>query len=345
MCGKNTSRSVHAAQALQDNELGREYPAVPRRFAPLVHQASELSPPPMALPRLFAAQRARAVDQEMDTWGLQTARVPPDWLAVVQHFRGEARRPSAQRLHMVDVFAGAGGLRRAMEEKELRAFAFDVTVDSEHNILADGGLAVLLESIVRVLPGGLVWLGPPCSSWVWLSRAVTQRSFTNPGGDETRADVRVANRIAEVVAKITQVCDACGVYWVIEQPSTSLLWQYAPIHNILQKSTVRRVSVELGRVGAQSLKPLVLYGTAPWLVEFARDVRARPRPLALARLCRRRGRWVAGITGSLRRSAHYPPMFCSMVASRQAAFCRMAPQAALRQIYDVDTEQDVIVVD
>lgn len=42
-------------------------------------------------------------------------------------------------------------------------------------------------------PGGALIFAPPCSSWVFLSRSVTKRSWSNPGGDESNRKVWLTN--------------------------------------------------------------------------------------------------------------------------------------------------------
>jgi hypothetical protein len=44
-----------------------------------------------------------------------------------------------------------------------------------HDIMSDGGYAFALSLILRMTPGGLVWFGIVCSTWVWMCRNSTGR--------------------------------------------------------------------------------------------------------------------------------------------------------------------------
>ena len=46
---------------------------------------------------------------------------------------------------------------------------------------------------LRLVPGGILTLGPPCGSFVWINRATSGRSSTSPYGYEDRAYVELAS--------------------------------------------------------------------------------------------------------------------------------------------------------
>lgn len=46
---------------------------------------------------------------------------------------------------------------------------------------------------LRLEPGALLTLGPPCGSFVWLNRATSGRSEESPFGNEDRAYVELAS--------------------------------------------------------------------------------------------------------------------------------------------------------
>ncbi len=157
--------------------------------------------------------------------------------------------------------------------------------------------------------------------------------------------VQEANRIVDIVVKVVQLCEAMGVYWVIEQPRGSLLWDYGPMKEVLRNTTYCQAAVELGRVGASSVKPLSLRGNAPWLTSLALEVRRRPRDHNLRPLTARRGRWVMGRHRHLRNSAAYPEAFCEIVARKHAVSTAERLVAQRRRESEVEIVQDTIVVD
>ena len=273
----------------------------------------------VAMAFLFPAARARAAPARARPWDMQSDLLPEDWRPIVEHLRADAQAQQLPMFDVADVFSGRGGIAKAMQEEGLRVIRYDITLDARrHDITTDAGLDDLLASLVRVPFGGLAWFAPPCSSWVWLSRGTYDRSVANPAGDTSQARVRAANRIAELTAKVTKVCDALGIHWVLEQPRASLMLRFGPIAEVVQAAGVTRVAVELGRVGADSVKPLTLHGTAPWLGAVRRQIRALPRAVGLQTLSSRSG----GRTAALRRSAAYPSRFCTIVASAHRALLR-----------------------
>ena len=112
---------------------------------------------------------------------------------------------------------------------------------------------------------GHLWLGCPCSSWVWLSRHSTKRNRLRPRGRKTLKSVKMANRLVRRVCylflgfhrEFLHVC-VCWIYqvvvvscsarlcsyqlrleyahrkkisWTIEQPANSLLPYYRPLED------------------------------------------------------------------------------------------------------------------
>ena len=95
-----------------------------------------------------------------------------------------------------------------------------------------------------------------------------------------------------------------GVYWLIEQPMTSLLWHF-PSMVIMQRlhgRRVKRIHVWLGAYGHPLMKPIHLLGTIP---THAMQTLKRPKPVKRHKLGHRyyarNGKWVTG--GKLLRSS------------------------------------------
>ena len=56
-----------------------------------------------------------------------------------------------------------------------------------------------------------------------------------------------------------------GVFFVIEQPSSSALFSWWPMQRMLFRCGCSRIAIMLYSFGAPTQKSLVLQGTAPWL--------------------------------------------------------------------------------
>jgi hypothetical protein len=132
------------------------------------------------------------------------------------------------------------------------------------------------------------------------------------------------NDIAICAAWLAGLAVALGLVFVFEQPLTSLLWLYDPIAEMLFRHGARQAMVALKAFGAQSLKPLHLKGTAPWLEELAADAKwrlpyAAPSSSSLyTQTFDADGRrlWVSGNSRELANSGKYPGDFCMLVARK-----------------------------
>lgn len=91
----------------------------------------------------------------------------------------------------------------------------------EMDITTDGGFMLALQLVLRVKKGGLLWLGVPCCSFIWLARGSTGRSREVPCGDESQHCTRVGNLIAARACLLAAVAICRQVDWVAEQPGSS----------------------------------------------------------------------------------------------------------------------------
>ena len=111
---------------------------------------------------------------------------------------------------------------------------------------------VALQGLRHMADGGLAWFAPLCSTWIWLSRGSTRRSYLNPRGARRYRKVREANKMARRVIYVLEYLVAKGVYFAIEQPVTALLWTYRPVRRSLKRWNVFEVCIPLEQYGASS---------------------------------------------------------------------------------------------
>ena len=57
------------------------------------------------------------------------------------------------------------------------------------------GFLATYEAVRRLIKGGLLWLGAPCASWIWMSRGSTKRCRIRPGGSRKVMSVKRMNRL------------------------------------------------------------------------------------------------------------------------------------------------------
>ena len=169
-------------------------------------------------------------------------------------------------------------------------------------------------------PGGSIWNGTQCSSFVILSRSKSKRREENGYyGDESRLFVRKGNEQMKVLSLVIAIAKLVGVDWVVEQPTSSVLPVMQPLEDVMAFSGGFKATTWLGAFGAESPKPVQL-----WCSSKRYQALARPRPRVVARVKlvdklaagRFRGR-----KGALKCSQTYPSAFGAAVAALAATQC------------------------
>ena len=83
----------------------------------------------------------------------------------------------------------------------------------------------------------------------------------NVGLDQVLGQNRLVSRLCHCL----HLCWTRGVYWVVEQPRSSVLFEHPRFKKILQLQDVEMVTTELGAHGGPSKKDTILAGTAPYM--------------------------------------------------------------------------------
>eukprot|EP00971_Amphidinium_carterae_P325593 6455945-Amphidinium_carterae.4 len=177
------------------------------------------------------------------------------------------------------------------------------------------GVQLLLEKLAWVRKRGMLFMSPPCSSWVWMSRSKSRRTKSTPCGSEDSSFVVQGNQVAEVVSSLMLLASEQGIDFVIEQPLSSLFFSHPSVESaIRQIPGVTRVSFRMSAFGSKSQKPSLLVGTAPWLSKV-KDAGTQRPPKALVQLAERTDDGqVNGKRKLLQESSAYPIQFCRVLA-------------------------------
>ena len=94
--------------------------------------------------------------------------------------------PVKRSVHGLDMFCGVAKVEASFLSKGLSAFGYDMVRNpTRQNILHDDGMATLLVWALMVIQFGYSHWGTLCSSWIWMCRSVTERSFMTPSGVQT----------------------------------------------------------------------------------------------------------------------------------------------------------------
>ena len=150
------------------------------------------------------------------------------------------------------------------------------------DFMSDEGFYHAIALARQVKPSeGLQTFATVCSTWVWISRASTQRSLGNPLGNVKSKGVAQAN--AMVTRMVLLICFLASRFigWVLEQPASSLMARH-PRMLMLQKMADTNPSLTgfyevftyMGAFGAETKKPTKLWSSEKWVRDLGRKLPA-----------------------------------------------------------------------
>ena len=256
-------------------------------------------------------------------------------------------------------------LSACLQQAGVPCVSIDVRNSLDQDILSETGRDYFLGCLMKLAPNSLLWMAPECSTWIWLNRVHNQRSLDRPQGELTSSSVHQANQTAAFVARALKLATsrgqvlgvrlvprpllgfrseisckrkpersfAChsasytsaGIYVVIEQPSSSLLWKIPDVVAALEICAARKCSVSFCDFGSESSKPLTLMGTVPWLQDLTQEGRQLRKDSSSTSTsgARKTLAWTDDRGGKhgqpdLRSSEEYPKCFCAAWLHRQS---------------------------
>ena len=239
-------------------------------------------------------------------------------------------------LSWLEVFAGTGGISAALHRHVgARGRSIDVGLGGhQHNILEPEGFGLILQLCLALVVGGFSWWAPPCAAWIWLSQGVSKRTAESPSGDTDHWFVKTSNKIVDRMSLCLQLLALRKVFFICEQPLTSLLYKYASwvrmqmaCPKILSVTFTRRF-VWLGYFGGTLAKPTVLMGICPILNSItssrpARRTKSVVKTTPKVVFLKSSGKFkrvfrVYGKKALLSRSQAYPNRFCEFIGLKVA---------------------------
>ena len=240
-------------------------------------------------------------------------------------------------LDVVELWSGVAAIVSAAEAAGFTAKPFDkfrilgVTDTNDPNttedILLEAGFRRALSLVLRLRPGGLLWMAPVCSSWIFLNLRNTKR--TRVGGPRFQGNlkylpVQQGNRMAEMAAFLFLVAVCRGVHAVIENPASSMMFNYEVFANACCLWTTRYWAVlphcrySVAPFGSRYSKKFKLMGSHAWVVQLACKCLCPGRKhKSLATVKNVRGKKVVtGVKQALKDSAAYPPQMGTAVIQK-----------------------------
>ena len=274
------------------------------------------------------------IERAKSAAGFIVKEIPPE----VLRFLGWTRKNAGYRLGRVkrnkdlfELFSGSGGLSDAFENDGGRVTRFDMKNDPvQQNLCTVEGMALALMTVLSVVAGGLVWVGFPCTTMVWMARSAMRRTKAFPEGNCMRADVRDANFMAWYCAKLLYICHLRGVRYIIEQPATSVLWRLRPMVWLEEETYAGRVFGDLGVWGHSMTKPSVFKGTAWYMHKLGKTltkIQKQAKDKKHVNSIRPNGKKQVRGKKDLKASEHYPKNMCKLISA--AAMKRPMQEDAL----------------
>ena len=98
--------------------------------------------------------------------------------------------------------------------------------------------------VLRLRPGGLLHMGPPCSSFVFMnSNKCKRKASNNYKGDEEYGPVIVGNLIASITALLLLLAHQREVEPCVENPPHSTIWRFPPVQEVLQALHMSQIAL------------------------------------------------------------------------------------------------------
>ena len=169
---------------------------------------------------------------------------------------------SAPRLAL-ELYAGTGVYTQALVESGLRVVKpFEIKDGAEFDL----GRRSTQQLVLQWIRSGKIWsvhLGTPCTIWSIARRGIKNQQRAR---DKERAGVEAAIFSAEVIRE----CNRCKVFWSVENPATSKLFQFDPIAELQALPGFHEVVFNMCMYGTDSRKPTRIWTNAPFLSGLGR---------------------------------------------------------------------------
>ena len=170
-----------------------------------------------------------------------------------------------RRYHFVELFAGHAKISEVLTNSGFLGVAFDRRLNRDHDFASLPGFVLAGVLVGLIVPGGLAWLAPQCSTWLsFLCAHHMQRKASNRWvGDTTRRDVREANITANCLPFLMNLAAARSVKFCLENPRGSYLFKWQGLCRSAIENGALYYSTYGGAFGWTSLKPMGLLSTLP----------------------------------------------------------------------------------
>ena len=165
----------------------------------------------------------------------------------------------------VEFFSGVQSITKGLMTNGIDTIPYDLNINQQMDFNSDVGFAFAVWLVLRLQPGGVLFAAPPCSSWVWVSRSSSGRSYDCPLGNQLRKKVRDANILVSrlVLLMALALGRGCTIAW--EQPGGTLMHFHPKMRMFMQKFKIYEIWTWMGMYGAPTAKATRLWCSHRWI--------------------------------------------------------------------------------
>ena len=169
--------------------------------------------------------------------------------------------------------AGLAKVTNAFRNSGVKVAPYEIKSDPVGmDILGDMGFCNAILLALQSAPGSFCMLAPVCSTWVFLNRGTSRRCRARPLGDTRVVSVRQANIMVSRVCLLLYIFISKGVWWLLEQPVSSLLEYHPRMQEMATLHPMFRAFTWLGAYGPGSPKGSILYSCHEFIGELYRPI-------------------------------------------------------------------------
>jgi hypothetical protein len=100
------------------------------------------------------------------------------------------------------------------------ASAFEVCLSRHHDFMTAFGFYLVMQCVRRLATHSHMWVGVPCSTWVWMSRGSTRRCRLRARGSKKVRCVKVANTFIRRLCYGLLDCNSfIYMFWIVLAPA------------------------------------------------------------------------------------------------------------------------------
>ena len=208
--------------------------------------------------------------------------------------------------------AAAGYVVRKFDKFRIPGVTDSAGPLSEDLLLVSGFMSAV-HCVLSMRSGGLLWMGPVCSSFVFMNSSRCKRTKDNPMGEVNYKPVAEGNLHASVAAFLFALASLRGVLPVVENPAGSIIFRFPSLQLVIDffsaaSAVCCRCVFAKERMGKRFKKAYKLVGHA-WVKHLRAPCRCKNGlHCSLVHRVMRHGMvQTSGRKQLLRQSAAYPP--------------------------------------